>query len=75
MLEHAAPIPASTDNALENRFAQLIALTTLIHGNGREAFTSLHDESQDHILGLLDDLARECRRLAGIVLWNEGRGE
>lgn len=63
---------AENERALEDRFAQMLSLTNLIHGQGHEAFTNLHATDQDNILWLVHDLASDCRRLAGAVLWNEG---
>lgn len=67
-----APALSKEADDLENNFAKLLALTTLIYGNGHESFTCLHNHDQDNILWLVHDLASECRRLAGIVVWNEG---
>lgn len=58
-------------NKLEDRFAQLLALTTLIHGNGHAAFSCLAGADQDNILWLVHSLASECRRLVGTVVWDE----
>ena len=51
-------------NRLQVLSAQASSLSVLLYGVGKEAFQSLSDQAQDHVLWLLSDLLCE---IDGIV--------
>jgi hypothetical protein len=57
---------------LNARASQLVALTSLLCGDGLEVFQRCTDETQGQLLSLVHELAREVEHLAEVVPLDRG---